>query len=93
MYAGLSVEAGNVWDRRGDMSFASARKDASLFFGLDTFLGPAWLAAGFDSRGRHAFYLVPGARLLGPTASGQPAAGGQVLDLGEHQRGLVLGRE
>jgi NTE family protein len=60
MYAGISLEAGNVWAVRTDMSLRSARKDMSLFFGLDTFLGPAWLAAGFDSAGRHAFYLSLG---------------------------------
>jgi NTE family protein len=60
LYAGISAEAGNVWDRRGDMGFKSAHKDASLFFGMDTFLGPAWFAAGFDSRGHHAFYLSLG---------------------------------
>jgi hypothetical protein len=32
----------------------------SLFFGLDTFLGPAWLAAGHDSNGRESFYLSLG---------------------------------
>jgi NTE family protein len=42
------------------MSLGSARKDASLFFGLDTFLGPAWVAAGYDSRGRRALYLSLG---------------------------------
>jgi NTE family protein len=60
MYAGISFEAGNVWERRTDMSLGSARKDMSLFFGLDTFLGPAWLAAGVDSKGRQAFYLSLG---------------------------------
>jgi NTE family protein len=60
MYAGVSAEAGNVWDSREDVSLGSARKNASLFFGLDTFLGPAWFAAGYDSRGQHAFYLSVG---------------------------------
>jgi NTE family protein len=60
MYAGASLELGNVWERRGDMSFGSARKNASLFFGLDTPLGPALFAVGQDSRGRHAFYLSLG---------------------------------
>jgi hypothetical protein len=32
----------------------------SVFFGLDTFLGPAWFAVGFDSQGHHAFYLSLG---------------------------------
>jgi NTE family protein len=60
LYAGVSAEAGNVWDRRADASLSSARKDASLFVGMDTFLGPAWFAVGFDSRGRHAFFLSLG---------------------------------
>jgi NTE family protein len=60
LYAGLSLEAGNVWNRRADVTLSSARKNASLFFGMDTFLGPAWFAAGYDSRGRHAFYLSLG---------------------------------
>ncbi len=60
LYAGLSLEAGNAWAQRSDISLGSARKDASLFFGLDTFLGPAYVAAGYDDRGRSAFYLFLG---------------------------------
>lgn len=60
MYLGTSFEIGNVWEQRRQMDFGSARKNGSLFFGLDTFLGPAWFAIGYDSRGRHAFYLSLG---------------------------------
>jgi NTE family protein len=60
LYAGLSLEAGNTWAKRTDMNLSGARKDASVFFGMDTFLGPAWFAIGHDSRGRHAFYLSLG---------------------------------
>jgi NTE family protein len=60
LYAGLSLEAGNVWNRREDVHYSTTRKNASLFFGMDTFLGPAWFAAGYDSSGRHAFYLSLG---------------------------------
>lgn len=60
LYAGMSLEAGNAWQSGHDISFNSARKDASVFFGLDTFLGPAFLAAGKDDRGRSAFYLFLG---------------------------------
>jgi NTE family protein len=60
LYAGISLEAGNVWEQRTDMSLSGARKNLSLFFGMDTFLGPAWLAAGVDSRGGQAFYLSLG---------------------------------
>jgi NTE family protein len=59
-YAGLSVEAGNTWMTRDEMSVSDLRKDASLFFGLDTPLGPVYLAAGFDEDGEQAFYLFLG---------------------------------
>jgi NTE family protein len=59
-YIGLSLEAGNVWQRRGDASFGSTRKDASLFLGLDTPIGPVYLATGFEDGGTAAFYLFLG---------------------------------
>jgi NTE family protein len=62
VYMGMSFEAGNAWARSSDIGFGDARKDASLFVGLDTFLGPAYLAAGYDDRGRSAFYLFLGRR-------------------------------
>ena len=58
-YAGLSFEAGNVWDRRGDISFGSARKQGSVFFGFDTVFGPVYLGTGFGED-RTAFYLFLG---------------------------------
>ena len=59
-YAGLSIEAGNVWMNRDDMSFDDLRKDASIYFGVDTPLGPVYLATGFDEGGEKAFYLFLG---------------------------------
>jgi NTE family protein len=59
-YLGMSLESGNVWDRRGEASFGSLRHDASVFLGMDTFLGPVYVASGFDDRGQHAFYLFLG---------------------------------
>jgi NTE family protein len=69
-YVGVSAELGNVWClhadvaylgcRPGYMSVGSARRDASLFFGADTFLGPAYLAVGYDQGGTTAFYLFLG---------------------------------
>ncbi|MFM1885549.1 MAG: hypothetical protein RL026_706 [Pseudomonadota bacterium] len=60
LYFGGSVEMGNAWQRGEALRFDSLRKDASLFFGMDTLLGPAYLAAGYDDRGRSAFYLFLG---------------------------------
>lgn len=59
-YLGVSFEMGNVWDKRGDASFANTRHDASLFLGMDTFLGPVYVASGLDDKGQHAFYLFLG---------------------------------
>jgi NTE family protein len=59
-YIGASLEIGNTWQHRGDMRFASARKDASLFLAFDTFLGPVYLGSGYDVSGNAAFYLFLG---------------------------------
>jgi len=59
-YIGASFEAGNVWSARRDISFGDTRKDFSLFFGADTYIGPAYLAVGYDDSGSTAFYLFLG---------------------------------
>ncbi len=59
-YVGLSVEAGNVWQRRSDVSFKSARKDGAAFLGIDTLLGPAYIGVGYDQLGSSTYYLSLG---------------------------------
>ncbi|MDE2305267.1 MAG: patatin-like phospholipase family protein [Gammaproteobacteria bacterium] len=59
-YLGMSFEAGNVWQQRGEVGWGSARKDVSVFLGLDTFLGPLYLGGGYDTRGVSAYYLFLG---------------------------------
>ncbi len=61
IYLGVSAEAGNVWQSRDDMSFDSALVSGSLFAGLDTFIGPVYLAAGFAEHGQSNFSLFIGA--------------------------------
>jgi NTE family protein len=60
VYVGASLEIGNTWTHRGDMSFASANKDASLFVAFDTYLGPVYLGSGYDTAGHSAYYLFLG---------------------------------
>jgi len=60
VYLGASLEAGNVWQNMSDARFDNLHKDASLFLGLDTFLGPVYLGSGFDDHGDQAFYLFLG---------------------------------
>jgi NTE family protein len=59
-YLGMSLEAGNVWLNRRDAKFGNTQKDASVFLGMDTFIGPVYLASGFDEHGNQAFYLFLG---------------------------------
>ena len=60
VYLGGSVEAGNVWQTRDDISFDSLHVNGSLFVGLDTYIGPIYLAAGVAEGGRTNFYLFVG---------------------------------
>jgi NTE family protein len=60
VYLGASLEKGNVWDSRRDISFSSAKTNGSVFVGLDTFLGPVYFATGFDDEGGSAYYLFLG---------------------------------
>jgi NTE family protein len=59
-YLGVSFEMGNVWQNRRDVSLGDTHKDASVFLGMDTFLGPVYVATGFDKNGQQAFYLFLG---------------------------------
>jgi len=59
-YIGMSLELGNIWQQRSDISIGSARKDASLFLAFDTFLGPVYLGSGYDTAGHSAYYLFLG---------------------------------
>ena len=59
-YLGVSFEMGNVWATRSEVSFGNTHRDESIFLGMDTFLGPVYIATGFDNRGRQAFYLFLG---------------------------------
>lgn len=60
VYVGGSLEIGNTWLRRGDMSIGSAHKDASLFIAFDTILGPIYLGSGYDESGNAGYYLFLG---------------------------------
>ena len=59
-YAGMSLEAGNVWARRSDVSLGDLRKAASLFLGFDTIVGPLYVGYGHTFRGDSALYLFLG---------------------------------
>ena len=59
-YVGASLETGNVWDQRSQEQVNALRTDFSLFVAADTYLGPVYLAGGYDQSGSTAFYLYLG---------------------------------
>ena len=59
-YAGVSLEAGNAWARRSDMSLGNMRKATSIFLGLDTNIGPLYLGWGHTFGADSALYLFLG---------------------------------
>lgn len=61
LYFGASLEAGNVWQQRSDIVSSAVLVSGSLFIGLDTAIGPIYLAAGLAEQGRKNFYLSLGA--------------------------------
>jgi NTE family protein len=61
VYFGASLEAGNAWESRSDMSLDSALLHGSLFVGIDSYVGPMFFAAGVGQGGLTNFYLVIGA--------------------------------
>jgi len=60
LYVGGSVETGNVWQNRSDISSESLIVNGSLFAGIDTYVGRLFLAAGFSESGDSSFYLFLG---------------------------------
>lgn len=60
IYAGGSLEAGNIWDKRSDIAWNNLRTAGSLFVGLDTYLGPLYVAYGRASGGQSSWYLYLG---------------------------------
>ncbi|MEM1262555.1 MAG: patatin-like phospholipase family protein [Pseudomonadota bacterium] len=60
LYIGASLESGNVWEDRDDVSLDSALVNGSGFVGMDTTFGPLFLAAGFSEDGDTSIYLFLG---------------------------------
>ena len=59
-YVGGSVEMGNTWQRRSDISLDSTLMAGSLFVGARTPLGPIYLGYGKSEGGNGSFYLFLG---------------------------------
>jgi len=59
-YVGMSVEAGNVWQRRDDVNLGQLQTAGSVFLGAESPFGPIYLATGLAEGGQKAFYLYLG---------------------------------
>ena len=60
VYLGASLEAGNVWNDLDDMSLDDLIVAGSGFVGVDTPLGPVYLAYGHAEGGNDSVYLFLG---------------------------------
>ncbi len=60
LFAGGSVEAGNAWASRRDISFKGLRTGTRLFIGADTGVGPLYLGVVSAPKGYTGLYLFLG---------------------------------
>ncbi len=60
IYAGVSLETGNVWERADQARWGDLRRSWSVLFGADTLLGPVYLGHGRAEGGYDAFYFYLG---------------------------------
>ncbi len=59
-YLGASIELGNVWQRSSDASFDNTIVAGSVFLGMDTPVGPLYLAYGRTDTDNSSVYLYLG---------------------------------
>ena len=57
---GGTLEAGNTWLSRRDISVKDMRYASSIFLGSDTGLGPLYVGIGYAPNGGTAFYVFIG---------------------------------
>ena len=60
VYAGFSLERGNIWNDKSDISWGDMLNAGSIYIGSDTFLGPVYLAYGQAQGGKESLYLFFG---------------------------------
>ena len=60
VYAGFTLESGNVWDNRSDMSIDDTIQAGSIFLGVNSFLGPIYIAYGRAEGANEALYFFIG---------------------------------
>jgi NTE family protein len=59
-YAGASIELGNAWQDRSDISMNNMLTAGSVFLGTDSPVGPVYIAFGASESGEKSLYLFIG---------------------------------
>ena len=60
LYAGFTVELGNVFENRDDIGVSDSVYAGSVFLGADSFIGPIYVAYGRAEGSNSAFYIYLG---------------------------------
>jgi NTE family protein len=60
LFAGGSIEMGNAWANRSEISLGDLRTGSSIFVGADTGVGPLYLSLVHAARGYTGLYLFLG---------------------------------
>jgi len=60
IYLGLSFETGNAWATAAEVDLGDLRQSFAAILGVDTVLGPVYLAHGHTDGGSDSFYLYLG---------------------------------
>lgn len=60
IYAGMTLEMGNAWDDRSDISISNSITAGSFFMAMNTVIGPVYLAYGYAEGGTDAVYFFLG---------------------------------
>lgn len=60
IYIGGSIEAGNTWNNKDDISVSSLKTAGSLIVAFDTPVGPLYLSKGYANGGNSEYYLFLG---------------------------------
>ena len=60
LFVGGTLEAGNAWTRKSDVSLSDLRTGSSLFVGADTSVGPLYFGVTYAPRGHSGVYLFLG---------------------------------
>ncbi|MES2071599.1 MAG: patatin-like phospholipase family protein [Pseudomonadota bacterium] len=60
LFLGSSLEVGNTWDKRSEISLGSTRKSLSLFAGFSSFIGPIYLGFAVGNGGNKSVFFQLG---------------------------------